>query len=403
MRFLGVLVACAWSHAPVAAEPALEPAWIRVAVVQNQPEIDLAVHGAFRITALMDNDALREGSRLQKTAIRADRQGILVGKQLLPLGGVRVEPARDATIDLNGRRLRGTLDILKQADQTLLVINHVELEDYLRGVLSREVPFYWPAEALQALAIAARTYALFQRLTNAAVDYDVTGDMLSQVYGGKSAERGSTTRAVRRTEGLVLVFDGRVFPTFYHSTCGGLTEDAAVMGPFNLAPLKGGAACSFCVASPFYRWQRTLSNEDAAWAVKQSGRGSVWPVEDLRVASYSPTGRVEKVRIRGGGRSLDLSGYEFRQLLGFERIRSTAFAVIRDGGQFILQGRGWGHGVGLCQWGTAELARRGLSAREILAYYYPGATLVRIGEIPLQAIPARETRKTKPAQPTRRP
>ena len=359
---------------------------MRVAVVRNEPHVDLAVHGRFRIVSLGTAQAVREGQRLPKVEVRASQQGIVVDGEVFSREGLRVEPTRDATIDLNGQRLRGVLDILQQKGQTLLVINHVDVEDYLRGVLSKEAPHYWPIEALKALAIAARTYAIFQRLSKASVEYDVTSDVLSQLYGGKTAERGRTSRAVKDTDGLILTYQGQVFPAFYHSTCGGLTEHASVMGPFNLDPLKGSLTCSFCVASPFYRWQRQLTKADVAWAVKRQGRGSVWPIEDMQVVEYSLTGRVAKVRIRGGGRSMVLSGYEFRQLFGFDQIRSTAFAIVREGDGFILQGRGWGHGVGLCQWGTAELARRGLLAREILAYYYPGVELVRLGEKPLQPI-----------------
>ena len=373
------------------------PEWIRVAVVEHQPQVDLAIHGRFRMVGLQQAvpalqrgrqaELLHEGPRLSRVSVHAIQQGIMVGEQLLPANSVRVEPARDATIDLNGHRLRGTVEIHRQDDLTLLVINRVELEDYLRGVLSKEAPDYWPAEALKALAIAARTYTLFQRLSKSSGGYDVTGDILSQVYGGKTAERWRTSRAVKETEGLILTYRGRIFPAFYHSTCGGLTEHAAVMGPFDLEPLQGKLACSFCVDSPFYRWQRQLTKADIAWAVKRQGRGSIWPVEGMEIAAYSPTGRIAQVRIRGAGRALLLTGYEVREMLGFATIRSTAFAIIPAGESFMIQGRGWGHGVGLCQWGAAELARRGLCAQEILAYYYPRAELARMGDVDVQPIP----------------
>ena len=362
---------------------------VRVAVAQNQAEVSLAVHGQYRIVSPDTAQALQEGHGLSSVAVRASREGLLVGGSLLPVGGVRVEPARDATIDVNGQRLRGALEIRRQPDQTLLVINHVELEDYLRGVLSKEAPHDWPMEALKALAIAARTYTLFQRLTNTTNAYDVTGDVMSQVYGGHDAERWRTDRAVAQTTGLVLLDRGQLVPAFYHSTCGGLTEQASVMGEFDLAPLQGGLSCSFCVASPFYRWQHHLTMADLAWAVTQSGRPSVWPVTALEIVEYSPTGRIAALRIRGASRSLRLSGYEFRAMLGFERIRSTAFAIVpdADGQGVTLQGRGWGHGVGLCQWGAAGLAREGLSAVEIVAFYYPTAELVDRRERLIQPIP----------------
>ena len=397
-RWMAVTV-LAVTPSPIRLEAA-EPAWIRVAVAQ-QPQVDLAIHGRYRMVAVpslaglpdaRSGDALHEGARLPKVSVRASQDGILIGERLLPSNGVLVEPARDATIALNGQRLRGLVEIRKRQDLTLLVINHVDLEDYLRGVVSKEAPDYWPMEALRAIAIAARTYTLFQQLSKASLDYDVTSDVLSQVYGGKSAERGRTNRAVRETRGLVLTHQGRLFPTFYHSTCGGATEHGSVMGPFDLEPLRGNLACTFCAASPFYRWQRRLTKADVAWAVKQQGRGSVWPVQALEAAAYSPTGRVAQVRIRGAGRELLMSGYEFRRLFGFASLRSTAFAVVPDGDGFILQGRGWGHGVGVCQWGAADLARRGLSAGEILALYYPHTELAQLGSMAVEPMPIPEGR-----------
>ena len=387
-----ILASFCWgitARAEVAAVAAADPQGIRIAVAQHQPHVELAIHGHFRIMSLQTSDALREGPHLSSVSVQAKPQGILVGEQLFPFAAVRVEPARDASITLNGQRLRGTVEIRRETDSSLLVINRVGLEDYLRGVIAKEAPFYWPPEALRTMAIVARTYTLFKRLSNVTGDFDVTADVLSQVYGGKTAERGPTNQAVDDTEGLILLYQGQVFPAFYSSTCGGMTEHASVMGPFHLEPLRGHMACSFCVSSPFYRWQRHLTKEDLAWAVKQQGRGSISPVEGFEVASYTDTGRVASVRIRGVSRTLLLTGHEFRQLLGFERIRSTAFAIVpdADGRGFVIQGRGWGHGVGLCQWGAAELARRGLSAQEILAVYYPGAVVARLGETVIQPIP----------------
>ena len=383
--------------APASASPQTGVAWIRVAVVRDQPQVDLAIHGRFRIVALrtpahpgarvtVGAGSLQEGRWLPQVIVRATQEGILVGERVFPLFGVRVEPAREATINLNGQRLRGTIEILRQPNLTLLVVNQVALEDYLRGVLSKEAPHYWPKEALRALAIAARTYTLFQRLSKTAVDYDVTGDIMSQVYGGRSAEKWQTTRAVRDTEGVILTYQGRVFPAFYHSTCGGLTEHASVMGPYDVEPLHGGVTCSFCQESPFYRWERRLSKADIAWALKQKGFGSVGTVTGLDVVQRTATGRAAQVLIRGTSRTLTMKAYDFRALFGFEQLRSVAFTVEPEGDNVLLRGQGWGHGVGLCQWGTAELARRGLSAREILAVYYPHAEVVRLGEVAVQPV-----------------
>jgi len=359
-----------------------EGQFIRVAIAQRKPTVDLAVNGGFQIFTADSALSVRSGPHLSSVTVRGTREGILLGNDLLPNQAVRVEPSRDATIHVNGQRLRGQIEIRRQQDLTLLVINHLDIEDYLRGVISKEAPHYWRMEALKALAIAARTYALAQQQTKAGVDFDVTGDVMSQVYGGREGEKGRTSRAVNDTRGIVLTYQGRLFPAFYHSTCGGRTEHGSVMGPgYDLEPLQGNAACSFCSASPFYRWQQRLSKADVSWALKKHHRGSLWPVDRLEIAERTMTGRVAKVRIRGRHHYVTLSGYDFRQLFGFDGIRSTAFSIVPLGDDFVLEGRGWGHGVGLCQWGAAELARRGLVANEILAFYYPDTRVVRLDEV----------------------
>ena len=283
--------------------------------------------------------------------------------------------------------MRGTLEIVRQKDLSLLVINHVALEDYLRGVLSKEAPDYWPEEALKAIAVIGRTYAIYQRLVKAQDPYDVSGDVMSQDYGGKSSEKAATTRAVQATAGLILLHDGKLFPTFYHSTCGGITEHGRVMGAFDLAPLRGGIVCHLCTASPFYAWQYRLTNADINWVLRKSRYGTIGSILDMNVARRTPTGRVDELAIVGAQRTLRLSGYDARALFGFERVRSALFSVRPVGEEtWVLEGRGWGHGVGLCQWGTAELARRGFSAREILSFYYPQTTLVPLSDLANQSI-----------------
>lgn len=363
---------------PVSAQPS--PEWIRVAVVREDAQVHLQIHGRFTILTRETNHPIQQGRSL-RLAVRAVPEGIALGEEILPVHGVRIEPERQAAISLNGKRLRGALEIVRQQNLTLLVINHVALEDYLRGVLSKEAPDYWPVEALKAIAIAARTYALYQRFTKAQGAYDVTGDVLSQDYGGKSEEKAATTRAVTASEGVIVLYRGKLFPTFYHSTCGGVTEHARVMGDYDLPPLHGGVVCVFCSASPFFRWQRRLTKADVAWALRNSRYGSIGPVSDFRITARTASGRAQEIAIVGATRTLRLTGYDLRALLGFDRIRSPLFSVTPLADSFLLDGHGWGHGVGLCQWGAAELARRGFSAGEILAFYYPGIDVVSLRDL----------------------
>ncbi len=358
------------------------PGLMRIAIAQGEPQVELTVTGQFRLTDAATDEVLRYRPRMPQITFRAVPEGILMGTQLMPVLELMIEPIEDATVRLRGQRFRGAVSVVRQPNQTLLIVNHVDLEDYLRGVLAKEAPDYWPSEALKAMAIASRTYALFQRLSKNDAAYDVTADVMSQLYGGKSAERWRTSRAVRDTRGLVLTYHGAIFPAFFHSTCGGMTERGSVMGnAYDIEPLRGGVACSFCDESPFYRWQRRLTKGDIVWAMKQQQRPSVWPLDRVEATKFTPSGRVAELAIVGGGQQVALTGYDFRALLGFDRIRSTWLQFVQEGDDIVIEGRGWGHGVGLCQWGTAKLARRGMSAREILSFYYPAAEVAALKDV----------------------
>lgn len=364
---------------PVFAQP--DPDFIRVAVVRSDPEISLQIYGRFTIRALHTGNLIQQGRRLPSVSVRPLPQGLQMGESVIPFYGVRIEPDSDAAISLNGKRLRGAIEIVRQKNMKLLVVNDVDLEAYLRGVLSKEAPDYWPEESLKAIAIAARTYALYQRFLKEAGDYDVTGDVMSQDYGGKTTEKVATTHAVKATAGWIIMHGNKLFPTFYHSTCGGMTEHARVMGNFDLAPLRGGIRCGFCTASPFYSWQRRLTKADVNWALRNSPYGAIGAIQTMQVTQRTPSGRVQELVIAGARRRLKLTGFDVRSIFGFERIRSPLFNVVPVGDGFLIQGHGWGHGVGMCQWGAAELARRGLSASEILQFYYPEIQLVPIKEL----------------------
>lgn len=366
--------------ASVSAQP--NPESIRVAIVEDDPQVNLQVYGRYSIKALYTGDRVGEGRRLPPTSVKAGKQGILFGENSLPFLGLRIEPESDAAISLNGRRLRGAIEIVRQQGMKLLVVNDVRLEDYLRGVLSKEAPDYWPEEALKAIAIAARTYAVYQRFSKEASDYDVTGNVMSQDYGGKSAEKSATNRAVRATTGLIIMYQNGLFPAFYHSTCGGgPTEHARVMGKYDIPPLQGGVQCSYCTASPFFHWQRRLTREDINWVLHKSRYGSVGGIRNMRVTQRTASGRVQQLVITGSRGSVRLTGFDVRSLFGFEKIRSPLFDVVALADGFLIDGHGWGHGVGMCQWGAAELARRGANAEEILQWYYPGSRLVAVQEL----------------------
>jgi stage II sporulation protein D len=210
---------------------------------------------------------------------------------------------------------------------------------------------------------------------SASKDFDVTSDIYSQVYGGGVSERSRTNRAVEETRGRILTYQGKIFPAYFHATCAGHTEDASLLWDIDIAPLKG-TACGFCAGSPHFDWHMVLSLEEIKDVLAKTGRLKQSGISDAAIMSRDGSGRVATLRfVTDKGDNIDISGKDFRNMIGPNIIRSTNFkleVVERDA---IFTGSGWGHGVGLCQWGAYFMAKQGWPVERILRHYYPGSEL----------------------------
>ncbi len=352
---------------------------IRVAVVRDKPQITLTLKGCYEIYALGTDMKILCGSRLKKTIITPTAEGLKINDEDFKIYGVKILTGKDGAIFVNGRRFRGHIDVIRETDLMLLVVNHIDIEDYLFGVLQYEVPFWWPYPALKAQAIAARTYALYQSQVNRKKDYDVTNDTFSQVYGGASKERYRSRKAVIKTQSMVLTYQGKIFPTYYHATCGGYTEDACELWNIDLPPLKG-VECGFCKKSPHYDWrsQMTLKKIEEKLTV---GGYKVSQISNIIVLKRDRSKRICDLKILYKGDSLKIGANKFRLLLGSKYIRSANFAVKVKGENAFFKGYGWGHGVGLCQWGAYFMSKKRYKAGEILKYYYPNTEIKNFFEI----------------------
>ncbi len=301
-----------------------------------------------------------------------------------------ITPAIDGTLSLDGRRYRGVFAITNAGGGRVTVVNSLALEHYLAGVLRGEIPRRFRPASHDAIAVAARTYALFQigaRPEDA--DYHVTAGERSQVYVGLAGEDPTVLDAIERTRGVVLTAESdgqqRVFEAFYCSTCGGITAPAsAFTGRPNVAPLRGGVACESAAAggSPFLRWAEVRVPRGELWSRLLTAYPSLAPLDGLEridVAQRSPADQPLLLRVVGtSGVERLLRPEEVRVAVGERKLRSAWFDVAVDADAFVFSnGRGFGHGVGLCQYGAEGMARAGRSASEILAYYYPSSMLAR--------------------------
>lgn len=344
---------------------------VRISVFQNLNEFKLSIKGEYEILDLPSGKVLGEGKALRESRVKVAEKGIQVGDEIFESDKISIAPVYDATLYANRRKFRGAIQVINVKDKGLLVVNKVDLEDYVKGVLFHEVSHRWPLEALKAQAVATRTYALYRMQTTKDKDFDVTNDIYSQVYGGQGSERYRTNLAVEATRNEILTFKGKIFPAFFHATCAGHTEDVGQVWKDDLAPLKG-VRCPYCLNSPHYRWVKNFRSKTVQEKLNANGH-HLGLIKDIAIISRNLSGRIKELRISTrDGVSVMISGKDFRNIVGPNEIRSNDYEISMSGYYFNLYGHGWGHGVGLCQWGAFGMAQKRFKFDEILSFYYPG-------------------------------
>lgn len=267
----------------------------------------------------------------------------------------------------NGVAVQGDVVVAKGRAQ-LIAVNVLPLEAYLQGVLGSEMPKSFPMEALKAQAIAARTYALNKKLEQYGQPFYLGSSVISQVYRGLAADDPRTRQAIDETKGLVLTWQLQPIEAYFHASCGGHTESGLDALGRDL-PYLQSVSCP-CGRLPTSRWTLKVGAKELQPVA--GGRPGA-----IQVQGRSPTGRVRRVQV--GARSMD--AVSFRERLGYMRLKSLDFDVrtaAKEG--WVLEGRGFGHGAGLCQWGSRVLAEQGKDFRAILQHYYPGTELQTLYE-----------------------
>ena len=322
----------------------------------------------------------------------------LVGNASFKAAGVivgTIDDRDDRYVGLNSRSYRGKLHLVPKGPNAFLVVNYVNLDDYLAGVLSKELYPNWHIEAYRSLAVAARTFALYNMFnTRRRRDYDLDDTVASQVYGGRSGETRLSRQAVDTTPGWVLTVNyggrNRVFMTQYSSCCGGWVNAAIVLRDAPpIAPLRGGQKDLHCTASAKYRWAPVRVSKSELYTLlcrNHSAVRSLGGLATIRVTRRLAHGRPVWVDVVGvNGKKVRLRAEKIRLALifGGSRAGKKLYSMncqIVDAGAFIefRNGRGFGHGVGMCQFGAQGKALAGWNASQIINFYYPGADIVRI-------------------------
>ena len=321
---------------------------------------------------LFDGAASPLGTAAQKLACQAQEGRVRCDDRSAEV--MQVIPAKGRDLILNGQRFRGVL-ILRVEAGKLLAINRISMEKYLYGVLPREVPFDWPLEALKAQAVAARTYAYSQIGRSGGLAYDVENTVMSQVYGGRGAERASTNDAVDQTRDEILRYQGQIVVAYFHSHSGGRTEDPRNVWGARL-PYLVSQTDPHSLQTGAMRWSAVFSRGEVA-ALLRKELPELGTFQSLKVLSRNGQ-RVEKVKLIGSRGNVSLSGNRLRLLLGPGKLKSTAFTLQSRGASLTFHGQGYGHGVGLSQWGALAMSKKGVGYQAILNFYYRGVSIERI-------------------------
>ncbi|PSN17669.1 sporulation protein [filamentous cyanobacterium CCP5] len=278
-----------------------------------------------------------------------------------------LEPTQGGYVFINDTWYRGRILLLAQQGR-LTAVNLVELEAYLYSVLGSEMPTSWPQAALQAQAVAARSYALYQRERAQGRPYDVSNTTASQVYRGIAAETTGTHQAVNATRHQVLTYGGQIIEAVFHSSSGGYTENVEDIWQRPVPYLR--AVQDYDYDAPVFQWHQLLTQADFQQRVP--GVGNLRSAVPERT---TPRGRVVSIRLVGDQGSRVISGSDLRKALG---LRSTLFTIGLAGDQIQIDGRGYGHGIGLSQWGARTMALQGYTYDQILSHYYQGAALSEV-------------------------
>ena len=351
---------------------AARPPLIRIGLRDNAPSVVLGP-GDYHLTGKVPH---RDPHFKKSVEIVPAKKGFSAGPEQWGKS-IIIEPAdRTGVVVVNNRPFRGAIELERQRNG-IRVVNRLSVEDYVRGVLQMETSDKWPAQALQAQAVISRTYALRNRGRHGRSGYDFCAQPHCQTYGGAAAERKTTDAAVERTRGEVLVDRHKhLASTVYHSCCGGSTESAENVWEHGGQPYLKATHCPWCKDSPQFHWVARVPYGLVDARIRAAGY-DVGGVRAIGVLSHTPSGRVYKLRVYGEKATKDILANTFRNIVDPALIKSTFWAGISKlDGAWQIHGQGWGHGVGLCQWGMKTLADKNMSYGQILRLYYRGVEVV---------------------------
>lgn len=280
---------------------------------------------------------------------------------------------------INGRAYRGAVRILPSGNG-FSIISHVTTEEYLRGVVPEEMPPEWNSEAVKAQAVAARTFALNNRKRHSSEGYDLCATTHCQQYSGIDKEKNGSDAAIRATAGEVVTYQGKLIDALFHTDSGGMTENSENVWGSRVPYLRAASE----VHTRTYPWEKNMTAENLVQLLDRHGK-TVGSLKKVELEPYVPgkngkertvSGRVRQVRFMGTKGSAVVSGNDLRSWAG---LNSTLFDMSLRNNVIFISGFGWGHGLGLSQWGAKAFAdEKGYKYDEILSHYYAGTVVKKL-------------------------
>jgi stage II sporulation protein D len=278
-------------------------------------------------------------------------------------------------VQLNKFKYCGKLILVPKDNDRFSILEEIGIEEYLPGVIEGEMPIMWNDDALQAQVIAVRTYAIYKRKIKSNALYHI--NKLDLAYKGSYMNQAKAKEIVDKSRGTVMVYDWKLFPSYFHSTCGGHTEDINLVFNLKSIPPLSGVDCGYCNNSKYYHWKKKLGRNEIQNKLNATN-SKVKRIRNITTEKIGPGGHCSTIRIDHAGGTKRVNANDFRLIIGPNNLRSTSFSIKNSGSSFIFEGSGWGHGVGLCQYGTQSMAKSGFRWYEILRHYYPEIDLVKI-------------------------
>lgn len=295
---------------------------------------------------------------------------IRINNYFFASNNILVSPLGKELVKIEKRGYKGTIKLINNK-RGITVVNKVGMKDYLASVIGSEIDPKWPLAALKAQAVVARTYALRNLNAYASKGYHLSNTTYSQAYKGDHVTTEKIYKAVNETKREVLTYDGNLISAVYHSNAGGKTAQGEVIWGGQTPYLQ--SVSSKDEYAPNYKWQKKYSTVELEKILAQQDI-KISTIDKIYLAGVGPSGRAKEVILSNKRKNIVIDSSEFRFWLD---LRSTKFSIEKLSEGYLFKGKGWGHGVGMSQWGAYQMAKTGSTYQGILAHYYQNTKLVK--------------------------